>query len=237
MNCMEFRRLMLAEPRSRSEEQQAHLAQCEACAGFMKEIESLEARIEEAMLVPVPESLDERVLLRRKIRAPAMRTWALAASLVAALGVGIYFYRSPGGVEDRIQAATSLGTYHLAVKAIVHVLDDEPQMLKDNPGFDPAVMQAAFTRLGFNARAKAVTVRYFGPCPMMRDMAEHVVLQTPFGQATLILVPDQPLASRVVVTDRDKTAVVGPARAGGYYILVADSPTKATQVEKMLIAS
>lgn len=237
MNCIEFRRLILAEPRARSEEQQAHVAQCEACAGFMKEIESLDSRIEEAILVPVPESLDERVLLRRKIRAPAMRTWALAASLVAALGLGIYFYRSPGGVEERIQAATSLDTNHLAARAIGHVLNDEPQMLKDNPGFDPAVMQAAFTRLGFNVPAEATTVRYFGPCPMMRDMAEHVVLQTPFGQVTLILVPNQPFASRVVVADRDKTAVVGPARARGYYILVADSLTKARQAEKMLIAS
>jgi hypothetical protein len=235
MNCFEFRRLILASPREKTREQEEHMVQCASCANLTRELENFESRIQEAALVPVPEALAERVLLRHQIRRPdRYRVWALAASLVAALGVGIYFYPSPVG-EERIHAATSLGTNHPAVKAIVHVLDDEPRMMQENRGVDPVAMRAAFTRLGLNVPASGTTVLYFDKCPMTGGAGEHVVLQTPFGQVTLILIPDQPFASRVVVADRHKTAVAGPAHASGYYILVADSLIKAKQVEKMLL--
>lgn len=234
MNCFEFRRLILADPRVRTPEQEQHLAQCAACADVVRGLESFEARIHDAIYAPVPEALADRVLLRQKIRAPALQAWALAASLVAALGVGIHFYRAPVGEDERLLTAATLGAKHPAVAAIAHVLDEEPRMLEQNRGVDPVVMRTAFARLGLNAPASGTTVLYFDKCPMTGGAGDHVVLKTPFGRVTLILVPDQPFASRVVVANRDKTAVASPARAGGY-ILVADTLRSARQVEKMLM--
>lgn len=234
MNCFEFRRLILASPREKTREQEEHMAQCASCADLAGEVENFESRIQEAALVSVPEALAERVLLRHQIRQPARyRVWALAASFVAALGVGIYFYPTSGGEEDRIYAATSLGANHPAVKAIVHVLDDEPRMIGENRGVDPVAMQAAFTRLGLNVPANGTRVLYFDKCPMTGGAGNHVVLQTPFGQVTLILIPDQPF-SRVVVTHRQMTALTAPAQAGGY-ILVANSAQTVARLEKMLM--
>lgn len=232
MNCFEFRRLLLADPRARTPGQERHLAECAACASLARELEGFQARIHDAVHVPVPEALAERVLLRQKIRAPALQAWALAASLVAALGTGIYFYRASDG--EGVLTAAVLGVKHPAVAAIAHVLDEEPRMLEQNRGVDPVVMRAAFARLGLNAPASGTTVLYFDKCPMTGGAGNHVVLQTPFGRVTLILVPDQPFASRVVVADRDKTAVASPARAGGY-ILIADTLKSVKQVEKMLL--
>lgn len=234
MNCFEFRKLLLADPRMRTSEQERHLAECATCASLEREMEDFEARVHDAMRVPVPEGLADRVLLRRKIRAPAVRAWALAASLVAALGVGIYFYRAPVGEDERMLTAAVLGASHPAVKAIAHVLEDEPQMLKENRGVDPAAMRAAFTRLGLNAPAGGTTVLYFDKCPMTGGAGEHVVMQTPFGRVTVILIPDQPFASRVVVADRDKTAIAAPHGTGGY-ILIADSLRNVRQTEKLLM--
>lgn len=232
MNCFEFRRMVLADPRSRTAEQERHLAQCTACAALAREMEGFDARIDDAIHVPVPEGLAERVLLRQKIRAPAVRAWALAASLVAALGTGIYFYRASDG--ERVLTAAVLGVKHPAVAAIAHVLDEEPQMLMENRGVDPVMMRAAFTRRGLRVPANGTTVRYFDKCPMTGGAGEHVVLQTPFGRVTVILVPDQPFASRVVVSDRGKTAVASPARTGSY-ILIADSLTSVRRAEQLLM--
>lgn len=232
MNCFEFRKLLLTDPRVRTHEQEQHLAGCDACESLTREMEGFEARVHDAVHVPVPEALAERVLLRQKIRAPALRAWALAASLVAALGTGIYFYRASDG--EGVLTAAVLGVKHPAVVAIAHVLDEEPQMLMENRGVDPVMMRAAFTRRGLRVPANGTTVRYFDKCPMTGGAGEHVVLQTPFGQVTVILVPDQRFASRVVVADRDKTAVASPAGAGGY-ILIADTLKSAKQVEKMLL--
>lgn len=234
MNCLEFRKLLLTDPRVRTPGQVRHLAECGACASLAREMEAFEARVHDAMRVPVPEALAERVLLRRKIRAPAVRTWALAASLIAALGAGIYFYSAQVGEDERLLTAVTPGTSHPAVKAIGHVLDDEPRMLKERRGVDPIAMRAAFARLGLNAPAAGTTVLYFDKCPMMGGAGEHVVLQTPFGHVTLILVPDQPFASRDVVVDRDRAAIAAPRGPGGY-ILIGDSLRDVRRAEKLFM--
>jgi hypothetical protein len=68
---------------------------------------------------------------------------------------------------------------------------------------------------------------------MMGGAGDHIVLQTPFGRVTLILVPDHPF-SRVVVADRQMAALAAPAPAGGY-ILIGDSAQVVTRLEKMLL--
>ena len=234
MNCFEFRRLLLADPRMRTSEQERHLAGCAACASLAREMAEFEARVHEAMRVPVPEALADRVLLRHKIRAPAARAWALAASLVAALGVGIYFYRASVGEDGRVLTAAALGASHPAVTAIAHVLDDEPRMLMENRGVDPVVMRAAFMRLGLNVPANGTRVLYIDKCPMTGGAGDHVVLQAPFGRVTLILVPEQSLGPRAVVAYRDRTAVVNPLRSGSY-IVVGDSLDRVKRIEKMLM--
>jgi hypothetical protein len=197
-------------------------------------MEGFEARVRDAMRVPVPEALADRVLLRHKIHAPAVRTWALAASLIAVLGVGIYFYRASVNEDERVLTAAALRAGHPAVTAIAHVLEEEPRMLKANRGVDPVVMRVAFMRWNLNVPAQGTTVLYFDKCPMTGGAGHHVVLQTPFGQVTLILVPGQSLGPRVVVADRGKTAMAAPRGAGGY-ILIADSIRTVTQTEKLLM--
>ena len=60
-----------------------------------------------------------------------------------------------------------------------------------------------------------------------------MVLTTAHGQITLILVPDYPVGSRVLVADRNMTALANPAGTGGY-IVVAPSPQTIRQIERML---
>lgn len=234
MNCFEFRKLLLTDPRVRTPEQERHLAGCHACESLVRETETFEARVHDAMRVPVPEALADRVLLRHKIRAPAVRTWALAASLIAALGVGIYFYRASVNEDERVLTAAALRAGHPAVTAIAHVLEEEPRMLKANRGVDPVVMRAAFMRWGLNVPAQGTTVLYFDKCPMTGGAGHHVVLQTPFGKVTLIFVPDRSFGTRVLVADRDKTAIAAPHGAGSY-ILIADSLRDVRQTEKLLM--
>ncbi|MBI2320095.1 MAG: DUF3379 family protein [Betaproteobacteria bacterium] len=235
MNCIEFRRMILAEPRVRSSEQQAHAARCEACAGFMKEIERLESRLEEAILVPVPESLAERVLLRRKPRWPAkFAAFALAASIALAIGLGFLVYNERQTGNEQVIAGATLGSENAAVAAISYVLDYEPQLLRANQTGDPAVMRDALLRLAIRLPEDQVRARYLGKCPVPGGDGEHVVLETPVGRVTLILVPNRSLGTRVVVDYRNRVAVSSPARNGSY-ILVADSLQTVRQLEQMLL--
>jgi hypothetical protein len=234
MNCFEFRRLVLAEPRVRTHEQDQHVAYCAACAAMTRELDVFEARIHDAARVPVPEGLAERVLLRHKIRAPAVRALALAASVVAALAIGMLVYRQPAPQTEPVMSAAALGEAHPAVAAIAYVVDNESRLLAEGRTGDPAVMRSAFVRLGLKLPGSGVAVRYLGECPVPGGSGEHVVLDTPAGHVTLILVPEQRFGTRVIVTDRNKTAIASPARTGGY-ILISDSLSPLERIEKLLI--
>ena len=235
MNCLEFRRLVLIEPRQTTAEQQAHIEGCARCAEFAQKVALDEAAIEKAMLVPVPEGLAERVLLRHGIRSPnRWGTLALAASLLVAVGVAFYSHEAPRQ-GDEIVSAQLAGASRHAMAAISYVLDHEPQLLKENRAGDPKVMRAALSDLGLSLPANIGSVRYLGSSVLPDgSRGEHIVLQTPYGQATLILMPDQFLASRVAVSDRNRQALVAPRRQG-CYLLIAESTQTLERVEAMLL--
>jgi len=237
MNCLEFQKLLLADPRTRTSGQEAHAAECPACAKLARETDQFEARVHQALQVPVPDALADRVLLRRKVQRPALRVWALAASLAVVIGAGLLlYYRVADMAEERVLAAAAVGATHPAVAAIAYVADYESQLLKEGRSGDPAVMRSALARLGLKLPATGVTVRYLGKCPVPvpSGSGEHIVLQTDLGRATLILVPDDPLGSRVTVADRQMTALASSRRSGGY-IVISDSPDRVRRVEKMLM--
>jgi len=236
MTCFEFRRLILASPRERSAAQEQHKAACAACAALAREMDNFESRIHEAALVPMPEALAERVLLRGQVerQRSRLRVWAFAATVMLALGLGLVLVRDETAPPDGVRSAAALGEAHPAVAAISYVIDEEPRLLAENRFFDPAAMRQALADLGLNLPAENVAVRYLGKCPVPGGSGEHVVLTTPFGQVSLILVPDLPFGPRVLVWHRDRAALARAQRAGGY-ILVGDTVATVTQLEKLLL--
>jgi hypothetical protein len=198
-------------------------------------MENFEARLYQAVQVAVPDALADRILLRRKIRVSAPRVWALAASLVLAIGISTYFfYGSRGPEPDQVLAPANVGGSHLAVAAISYVVDHEAKLLAEGRSGDPAIMRAALARLGLKLPSRGVNVRYLGKCPVPSGTGEHVVLETALGRVTLILVPDHPMGPRVIVADRQMTALTVPVGSGGY-ILVADSVDHLRRIEKTLM--
>ncbi len=234
MTCFEFRRLLLAHPRELTPLQQAHVADCASCARAAEEAAALDIRRAESVLVPPPEALADKILLRQKM---GPRThygmWAIAATLVVGVALGIQHYRSYDTAHENVNTATAVGMNHPAVAAISFVLDHEPQLLQENRSGDPNVMRAAFQRLALKLPADGVSVRYLGKCPVPGGTGDHVVLQTPYGHVTLILVPDYPVGSRVMVADRNMTALANPIQKGGY-IVIAKSPEVIREIERML---
>ena len=97
MNCLEFRRLCLSEPGSRNKDYITHREECEECARYADSVIAVDGRLADAMRVPVPEDLVNRIKLRqviqdeqvsRRIRPVQL---ALAASIVVAVTLGSLF--------------------------------------------------------------------------------------------------------------------------------------------------
>lgn len=96
MDCLEFRRRLAAEPRTREAVFFAHRDSCHSgCTEAWWRAQRLERRIENVLAIQPPAGLAERILLAQSTRTRLRtRRWqvglALAASLLLAIGIGTF---------------------------------------------------------------------------------------------------------------------------------------------------
>jgi hypothetical protein len=221
MNCLEFRREKLAEPRHSSAAARAHAQECPKCAVFSRSVDEGEAELLRAMTVSVPEGLADRVLLRSgRANFPAWRGWALAASVVLGVGLAsIFFGAPPSDAYARL--------------AVTHVID-EPESFTTEYHSDAHSVAVALRSVGASVRAPLGKVRYVKLCPWENGTAAwHLVFETPQGLATLIVVADERVRSKSDTFVDGWSAAVRPVRRG-FYAVVTSSPAMTGQVDEIL---
>jgi hypothetical protein len=212
MNCLEFRREKLADPRRVSSEAQAHASSCSACAAFAREVDDSERALDRALMVPVPEGLADRIIFESRRPRPAWRAWALAASLVMAVALGSAFWDVQKKGDDYAR---------LAIEHVV--MEPESFAVMRNP--DPATFRTVVENLGGSVKDIPGKIRYIKLCPFEDGLGWHVVFETPEGLATLFLVPGKkPKAVQTASVD-GWNALVHPMERGYYAIVTASSNT------------
>jgi len=233
MNCLAFRRRLLAAPRERTPAEQAHLEGCGDCAQLATDLSALDRKIGRTLRLPVPDGLADRILLPRL----RMRRWhygAAAAALAAAIALALML---PGLIDpdETALAADAVGPTHPAVAAISMVVEQEPALLKEGRTGDPLVMQQKLKYLGLELRKSDVSIRYIGQCEIGGAACDHLVLVTPEGHVSVILMAGEHLSTRVLVADRRMTALLSPAPTAGAYIVVAESPKAVKRARRLFV--
>lgn len=181
----------------------------------------MESELATAACVAVPEGLADRVLLvHRSGKARAQNRLAAAASVVLAAGLSVLITLIPLHKDP-------------ALAAIDHVLHEEPQELLTGRAGDRRVLAHILTQSDLSIPEDGVTLRYLGQCPFRGGVAYHVLLDTPFGKATLLVTPDKAVNSRIVTSGRGLSAVVTPGRSGSY-ALVAGSREALARIADLL---
>jgi len=225
MNCLEFRREKLADPRRLADAARAHASGCAACAAFALEVDAAERDLERALEAPVPEGLAERILFRSRTPRRSWHAWAVAASVLAAFVVGFQVGVSRQTGDDAVYARL----------AIEHV-SMEPESLASAQSMDAKAFQTIVQTFGGTLKQLPGRMVYFECCPEEDGIVWHAVFQTEQGLATLILVPGKrPPHPETAATAR-WNALAEPVR-GGYYAIVTGSPAATAGFEKTLRAS
>lgn len=220
MNCLEFHRAKLADPRRLTPEAKAHAAQCAACGAFAAGVDETERELERVTAVAVPDGLADRVLLRVQGRRPAWRAWALAASvlLAVALGAGALLY-------EPARAG------HLALDAIEHVAMEPASLTTVHR--DPRDLDELIRLTGGKLKQPLGDVRYVKLCPVEDGTGWHIVFETPEGLATLFIVPGKALSATQHASNSEWNALARPTRSG-YYAVVTPSARKTAYVDRMI---
>lgn len=220
-HCLDFRREKLTDPKRLSAAARTHARECSACREFARGIDSHAAQVDTALAVPVPEGLADRVLLRvhHGSRRP-WTLWALAASVVFSLGLGVEQWQ-PRQTPDAARVA------------IEHVLH-EPEAFTDARLADPAQFRFVLANFGGEMHAPLGTVRYMKLCPVAQGTAWHVVLDTEHGEVTLLLIPDSKATSEVYRGTLDGYSAQVLPGGQGYVAVITRSPHTLDKAARMV---
>jgi uncharacterized protein DUF3379 len=171
MDCLEFRRLLLSDPRVTDAAARAHLESCPRCQDAYARAQALEARIASALAVAVPEGLADRMLLaqiteERGRRATGFRYgWiALAAAALLVVAVGLFTRRegaAPQGLPDLVLA---------------HITGEERGAMDLRAPVRAAEIDRAFADRGVHLASVPEGVSYVHKCPVGDYKTVHMVM-------------------------------------------------------------
>lgn len=219
--CLDFRREKLADPRRLSPAARLHMHDCPMCRAFSRRIDAGEAQTEQVLAVPVPDGLADRVLLN--VHHGKRLPWslmALAATVALSFGIG-YLQWQP-------RADVDYGRF-----AIEHVLH-EPESMTDHRLADPSQFRFVLANFGARLHQPIGTVRYMKLCPVPEGTGWHIVLDTDYGPATLLLIPGKRLSTATQTTTLKGYSARALPGGQGYYAIITESPQALEAISRML---
>lgn len=243
MNCSEARLALGADPASRNAALDSHLDLCEACAAYAREMQQLDSLLREAMAVPVPRfelptrpypvdsdaaaivpSTREFASGERLAHTPARRLPS-AASLKAgthaftrrlALAAGIAGVAVLTGLLWIGIPRASLAT------AVVAHMSHEPDAWATSTTLAGAAVSDVMSRAGVRLEPDRMDVTYAQRCWFRGREVPHLVVQTPDGPVTVMVLPRENVDNRVEFDDDGYHGVLVPAERGSIAVLTRD---------------
>lgn len=215
MDELELRRRCYAQPTDPDPEFRRLLKEQPAAQRVASAVARFDQRLRFAMnQTPVPDGLAGRILLqvgmeRRKRRQRRYALFAVAASLVVALGLNLWQPRpaSPGSFGEL---------------ALNHVYN-EIQHLHDAGAVPQATVARLLDRMGGVIDSELGTVRFASLCPTPKGRGLHLVLDGEMGPVTVLYVPGASDGERLQrFADRRFAGVTRVADHGGSLAVIGE---------------
>jgi hypothetical protein len=243
MNCSEARIALGANPEVTDAAVAEHLHSCATCSAYAREMQQLERLLREAMSVPVPDiklpagayAVDPAehagAAQRESGTAPATQTpttparqtpararstamarfgrrFALAASVASvAVLAGLLWVGVP---------RESLAT------AVVEHMAGEPDAWDAATTLPRKTVAEVLSRSGVRLEPGRLDITYAHSCWFRGRHVPHLVVQTPSGPVTVVVLPREPVAGTVAFQEDGYQGVLVPAERGSIAVLTRD---------------
>jgi hypothetical protein len=170
MDCLEFRRLLFSDPRVTDAAAREHLESCPRCQDACARAQTFEARLAQALAVPVPEGLADRVLLaqltgERRRRASGFRYGWIALAAAAALVLAIGLVRREGAAGRALPDLV-----------VAHVNGPERPALALREAVPADAVRSAFADRGVQLASVPDGISYVHRCPVGDYRTVHMVM-------------------------------------------------------------
>jgi hypothetical protein len=208
MNCLEFRRLCLAEPATQDSEFMQHKRDCVRCAAFASDINQLDKKLVTALRIDVPDNLVSRIILRQSLHSDVASQrqrrgiYALVAGVLLTVGlmVGIFLAtRAPTPSPDQ--------------RVLAHI-EMERKLLSTEWDVGRPELARVLDRAGVELKGNPGRVRHASLCPLSKNGGVHLVFDGSKGPVIVLLMPKEFISKPIAIHSQKLEGVILPTRNG-----------------------
>jgi hypothetical protein len=216
--CLEFRRRVGAEPAATDAVLEAHRSECVACARYQDELRAMDGVIQRALRITPPPR--ETAAAAPDPTAPRRRLYAIAASLVAGIAIGLVLL-------------VSAPRESVAREVMDHVTREAAESMATTEPLAPAALAQVLDPDGTRLRPGIGDVTFAARCKFDGRVVPHLVVRTPSGPVTVLMLRHRTVAKPMRLAEQGYEGVVLPAPKGSIAVVgqgVADIDAVAQRV-------
>ncbi|MFT5114364.1 MAG: hypothetical protein ACI8P9_003701 [Parasphingorhabdus sp.] len=217
MNCIEFRKVCLAEPDCVSTAFQAHQSNCVECSTYADEIRTTDEGIRQLMPMPDADTLKQRIKLRHSIQMDVdtrqRRTMFAAAATFLILMFGVLFTIMP-----RVEQQNAANAFQLAASRYVL---EHPGLLNLRDRVADKDVVKLIKGFGGSLVHSPGSVMLAEVCQLQNRPAAHMVLDGEKGPVSVIYAQhvSPSSVSESVLADGRYKSLLAPADQGGLFVM------------------
>jgi hypothetical protein len=181
---------------------QAHVQTCPACTAWSEELQAFEGRLQRALAVNVPAAKELDLPL---ISAPPARRFALAAGILAAIGIAALSW-------------FSFPRETLAAEVVAHV-EEEPQSWSAVAAVSTPALDEVLQRSRVSAHFAPRSVTYARNCWFRGHLVPHLVVQDEQGSVTVLILDTEKVSGKTSFNEHGMRGVILPAGHGSIAVL------------------
>jgi hypothetical protein len=216
MNHNEARLLIGGDPHTVPPELAEHLAGCPECAQFQREMTALDNNIRRALELVPPSAaaagpnpatvtpITSAPAAQRRKRASSWSGWALAASVAAISMIAVWTLRPNDSLA------------HDVVKHIQF----ESKSWSSNEQVTAADVKETLAQAGVAIDMNSDKVMYAHSCLFRGHVVPHLVVSTPQGPVTVMVLPHESVKHRMTFHEDGMSGVITPAPHGSLAVIM-----------------
>jgi hypothetical protein len=253
MNCLEFRRIVGAEPHSAAPEVAEHAAQCEACARYQQQMQQMDQLIHRALAIDVaapgvaaaasggvdasPQATTGDPAIDRPSRVVSLQAAPKAHETVQPLR------RKRANFQWSLAAslllAIAAGVFWvgypretLAEEVVAHALGEPESLQRTAAAVTDRELSDVLAQAHVRLKPGMGRVSYATVCPFRGHHVPHFVVQTAAGPVTVLLLRDEkPVSKPRDFVEGKFQGVIVPAPQGVLAVLGQNTPLDAVAAE------
>jgi hypothetical protein len=223
MDHTRYRSAIMADPHNPDAELRAHREACPECRAYTEQLLKFDARIERALRVGMPTGADVLPFERKSSRlfTGARRWLAVAASVVVATAIA-------GGIW------LTLPQRSLAAAVVAHMAGEPDAWQHTDVAVDEPDLQKVLKDSKLRLKPAAGIVSYASSCAFRGHRVPHLVVQTPSGPVTVMVLVHEPLRRSMKFDEQGYRGTIVPiAGHGSIAVLMQDSGVSSGEIERI----